>query len=272
MKIACLQMNSGRDIDANIATLSSLAAQAVRDGAQLVATPENTFAMGEPAEGESRVIYEQEDHPGVQAASAMARTHGCWLLIGSVAVAGGDSPKCFNRSLLFDPNGRIAASYDKIHLFDVALPGGEVYTESSRMLPGERAVVAPLPQIGLGMSICYDVRFPHLYRALAKAGAGLLAVPAAFTVPTGQAHWHVLLRARAIENGCYVIAPAQTGTHPGGRKTYGHALIIDPWGKVLAEAGEGVGVLLADIDPALVAATRAKLPSLGHDREFTANG
>ncbi|NBX04202.1 MAG: carbon-nitrogen hydrolase family protein, partial [Alphaproteobacteria bacterium] len=155
------------------------------------------------------------------------------------------------------------------HLFDVTLPNGEVYAESARFEAGEKMVVADTPAGRLGMTICYDVRFPHLYRQLAKAGAQILAVPAAFTQTTGEAHWEVLLRSRAIENGCYVIAPAQTGTHPGGRKTFGHALIIDPWGKVLADAGEGEGVIVADIDLAEVARVRASLPSLQHDRGFS---
>jgi predicted amidohydrolase len=230
--------------------------------------------MGEPAAGEARALYKQETHPGVVAAAAIAKEFQCWLLIGSVAVQDAsikeaDSHKSYNRSLLFNPQGQVVASYDKIHLFDVALPNGEVYTESSRMLAGNKAVVADMPWVKLGMSVCYDVRFPHLYRTLAKAGAGILAVPAAFTVPTGEAHWHVLLRSRAIEHGCFVIAPAQTGEHPGGRKTYGHALIIDPWGKVLADAGTKEGIVVTDIDVSQVSQTRGKLPSLGHDRDYT---
>lgn len=271
MKIACVQMNSSRDIEANCASLHRLIKEAAGKGAQLVATPENTFVMGEPDAGEQRVLYTQENHPGVAAAASMAREFQCWLLIGSVAVADAilDNGKTYNRSLLFNPQGQVTAAYDKIHLFDVALPNGEIYTESSRILAGNKAVVADMPWGKLGMSICYDVRFPHLYRTLAKAGAAMLAVPAAFTVPTGEAHWHVLLRARAIENGCFVIAPAQTGEHPGGRKTYGHALIVDPWGNVLADAGTGEGIIMADIDISQVSHTRGRLPSLGHDREFT---
>jgi predicted amidohydrolase len=273
MKVACLQMNSNRDIAANAEKLRSLVKEAAGRGAQLVATPENTFVMGEPPKDEPRVFYTQETHPGVKASAELAREYRCWLLIGSVAVQTKESQarhpkKTYNRSLLFNPEGGIAAAYDKIHLFDVDLPGGETYTESSRILPGEKAVVAAAPGAKIGMTICYDVRFPNLYRTLAKAGADILAVPAAFTVPTGEAHWHVLLRARAIENGCFVIAPAQVGSHPGKRKTYGHALIVDPWGKVLAEAGTDEGVIMADLDMQQVSQARTRLPSLQHDRKF----
>ena len=271
MKVACVQMNSSRDIAQNVAVLSKLVRDAVATGAELVATPENTFVMGDPPAGEERILYRLETHPGVAAASHLAKECRCWLLIGSVAVqdSAADGTKTYNRSLLFNPEGTLVQHYDKIHLFDVTLPNGEVYSESAKMLPGDKAVVAQLPAAKLGMTICYDVRFPYLYRALAKAGAEILAVPSAFTVPTGEAHWHVLLRARTIENGCFVIAPAQTGTHPGGRKTYGHALIIDPWGKVLADAGTQEGFIIADLDITQVAATRGKLPSLRHDRNFS---
>ncbi len=271
MKLACLQMNSTRDIAHNIARLETLVKDAVVQDAEFVATPENTFVMGEPAEGETRIFYTMANHPGIPASARIAKDYKIWLLIGSIAVleTGADSQKTYNRSLLFNPEGQIVAHYDKIHLFDVALPGGETYTESARILPGERAVTAQTPWGRLGMTICYDVRFPHLYRTLAKAGASILSVPAAFTVPTGEAHWHVLLRARAIETGCFVIAPAQTGTHPGNRKTYGHALIVDPWGKILTDAGEGEGIAIAELDLEEVGKTRGKLPSLVHDREFS---
>ncbi|HET8728333.1 MAG TPA: carbon-nitrogen hydrolase family protein, partial [Alphaproteobacteria bacterium] len=183
-----------------------------------------------------------------------------------------DGDRVANRSLLFDPAGRIVASYDKIHMFDVDLAGGESYRESATFRPGERAVVAPVAvpggSAGLGLTVCYDVRFAYLYRALAQAGADILSVPAAFTVPTGRAHWHVLLRARAIETGCFVIAPAQTGEHDRGRRTYGHSLIVSPWGEVLADAGEEVGFVTADLDLSLVGQARTMVPALGHDRGF----
>ena len=269
MKIACIQLNSGAEIAENIKSAETLIEKAAKAGAQLVALPENAFLMRDHAEKNPYLAFSQETHPGVQACVQMAQEYGIWLLIGSVAVEGSDG-KSLNRSLLIDPQGKVVASYDKIHLFDVQLANGEVYAESARFIAGDKAVIAKAGDARLGMTVCYDVRFPHLYRQLAKAGAQVLAVPAAFTQTTGEAHWHTLLRARAIENGCYVIAPAQTGTHPGGRKTFGHALIIDPWGKVLEDAGTQVGFIIADIDLAMVQKVRASLPSLSHDRPFGA--
>ncbi len=197
-----------------------------------------------------------------------------WLGIGSLALKTGDSDGRFaNRSFLIDAGGAIVARYDKIHMFDVQLSGGEVYRESAAFRPGDRAVVADTPWGRLGLTICYDLRFPYLHRALAQAGADVILQPAAFTVPTGQAHWHVLLRARAIETGCFVLAAAQTGTHPRSidaaeRRTYGHSLAVAPWGEVLADAGQAPGVNLVDIDLAQVAAARGRVPSLTHDRGF----
>ncbi len=300
LKIALLQMTSGADMAANIAALEQLVAHAARSGAQLVTTPENTFLMEEPKA--ERKLYTQDDHPGVLAAAKMARQHDIWLLVGSVAVtsspelrsnskgiqldrpriasdSGDDANKAYNRSILFSPDGAIAATYDKIHLFDVEVGDGQSYRESAKMLAGEKAVVARVDDGGrmtddkqkdaaavLGMTICYDLRFPYLYRQLAHAGATILCVPSAFTQVTGEAHWHVLLRARAIEHGCFVVAPAQTGTHPGGRNTYGHSLVVDPWGRVLADGGTEPGVVLAEIDLAEVEKVRKRLPSLMHDR------
>jgi predicted amidohydrolase len=180
-----------------------------------------------------------------------------------------DQTTLANRSLLIRPDGEIAGRYDKIHMFDVDLAGGERHRESSVFRPGERAVTAALPWGVLGMSVCYDLRFAYLYRALAHAGADFLSIPAAFTVPTGRAHWHVLLRARAVENGCFIFAPAQWGEHTGGRKSYGHSLIVDPWGEVLADGGEGEGIITANIDPGRITEARKMVPSLQHDRGFT---
>jgi predicted amidohydrolase len=267
VKIACLQLNSGNDIQANIDVIADLVKQAAHQGAQLVALPENAFLMEAP--GSPRTLYTEHEHPGVKAAAALAKQYGVWLLVGSTAVSEDESGKTLNRALMFDDRGHITCRYDKIHLFDAELPSGETYAESARFQPGSRAVLTQTPWAVIGLTICYDVRFPHLYRALAQAGAAILTVPAAFTATTGAAHWHVLLRARAIENGCYVVAPAQTGSHPGGRQTYGHSLIIDPWGAVLADAGEAVGVICAELDLARVAETRARLPSLRHGRDFT---
>ena len=267
MKIACIQLTSGPNISENIEKVEMFVESAARQGARFVALPENVFLMRDPAD-KNFALIPQDEHPAVQASLDIARQHQVWLLVGSVAVAGSGG-KALNRSLLISPEGAITAQYDKIHLFDVQLADGEVYAESARFDSGSRAVVTPLEGIHLGMTICYDVRFPHLYRTLAKAGADVLAVPAAFTQVTGEAHWHILLRARAIECGAYVIAPAQTGTHAGGRRTFGHALIIDPWGQVLADAGEEEGVITADIDISAVQRIRHALPSLAHDRPFS---
>lgn len=268
LKLACIQTQSTADMAENIASAGAQVAYAAGRGAEFIVLPENVFYMR--AEGEEAPPrYAEGEHPGIAAARGWAESHGVWLLVGSAAVAA-DEARVFNRSLLIDPQGGIAARYDKIHLFDVEVGDGQVYRESKRVAPGDRAVAANTPWGVLGMSICYDLRFPHLYRALAKAGASMLAVPAAFTQVTGEAHWHALLRARAIENGCFVFAPAQAGLHPGGRRTYGHSLIIGPWGEVIAEGGgEGAEVVMAEIDLREVARVRKMLPSLGHDREFS---
>lgn len=290
LSVACIQLTSGADLLENIAKVEQQVEKAVASGAKFITTPENTFLMEESGKG--RILYKQDDYPAIKASETMARKHKVWLLIGSVAILSNEyrvqsaeekkkkgkysnsqlsthnSALTYNRSLLFNPEGEIVAHYDKIHLFDVEVGDGQTYRESAKILPGEKAVIAKTPWAKLGMTICYDVRFPQLYRALAKSGAQIITVPAAFTQVTGEAHWHVLLRARAIESGCFVIAPAQTGTHAGNRKTYGHSLIIDPWGKILADGGTEEGIITADIDLSEVAKTRAKLPSLQHDREF----
>lgn len=266
LSVACIQLTSGADLLENIAKVEQQVEKAAALGAKFITTPENTFLMEES--GKERVLYKQDEHPAIKASETMARKHKTWLLIGSVAVLSDREKLTYNRSLLFNPDGEIAAHYDKIHLFDVEVGDGQTYRESARILPGEKAVIAQAPWAKLGMTICYDIRFPQLYRALAKSGVEIITVPAAFTQVTGEAHWHILLRARAIETGCFVIAPAQTGTHAGNRKTYGHSLIINPWGKVLADGGAEEGIVIADLDLTEVAKVRAKLPSLQHDREF----
>jgi predicted amidohydrolase len=264
---ACVQMNAGPEVAANLEQAGELIRHARAQGAELIATPENT---GRILADRSRMVREtpaEADHPAPPFFADLARETGAWLLIGSIAVRV-SAERCANRSLLFDPAGNLVARYDKIHMFDVKLANGEHYTESERMQPGDRAVLAATPWGGLGMTICYDLRFPHLYRDLARAGADFLAIPSAFTRQTGAAHWETLLRARAIECGAYVLAPAQCGMHDGGRGTWGHSLIVSPWGEVLAAAEEEPGVILARLDPAAVAAARSMIPALRHDRRY----
>jgi predicted amidohydrolase len=267
-KVACVQLNAARDIAPNIAAASALIRDAKAKGAQFILTPENT-GMIEPKRPQMLEKAKPEaEHPAIPAFSALAAELGVWLLIGSLQIKL-DAATCANRSFLFDDHGRVVARYDKIHMFDVDLKGGESYRESKTFRPGERAVVADTPWGKVGLTVCYDLRFAYLYRALAQAGASFLTVPSAFTVPTGQAHWHTLLRARAIETGSFVFAPAQCGEHAEGRKTYGHSLIVAPWGEVLADGGDEPGVITADIDPAKVAEARSMIPALTHDRRFS---
>lgn len=260
---ACVQLNAQDNLAQNIKQAEALVREAASKGAQFIALPENALFMHAPGAGA---------HPDTAAEtarlSALAGELGVWLLIGSVHVPAGNG-KSFNRSLLISAEGKIAARYDKIHLFDVTLKNGETYAESDRIAPGGDMVLAETPWGELGLTVCYDLRFPHLFRALAKAGAGIITVPAAFTYTTGSAHWHVLLRARAIETGCFIIAPGQCGMHPGNRRTYGHSLIIAPWGEILAEGSEDkTGITLATLDLAKVDEARAMIPALQHDRAF----
>ena len=252
---------------ANTQAAASAVAEAARQGAEFVALPENVCLMPEDAaEARARALPE-EAHPAVAALCDAAASAGVWLLGGTVGVRA-DGGRLANRSLLISPDGAVAARYDKIHMFDVDISEERTYQESETYRPGERAVVAGLPWAKLGMTVCYDLRFPTLYRALAQAGAALLAVPSAFTATTGKAHWHVLLRARAIETGCYVLAPAQCGSHPGGRRTFGHSLMVSPWGEVIAEAGDEPGIITAKLDPAQVTEARQRIPSLVNDRAY----
>jgi predicted amidohydrolase len=267
-KAACVQLRSSDDVAENISETSRLVREAASRGATFIATPENTTLMAPDGGAKLANSYDEAHDPALPVFAALARELNIRLLIGSLAIKVSDT-KTANRSFLFAPDGTITARYSKIHLFDVALTSGESYRESNTVEGGDEAVVADTEFGPVGLSICYDLRFPQLYRRLAQKGAFLLAVPSAFTVPTGQAHWHVLLRARAIENGAFVIAPAQGGTHANGRKTYGHSLIVAPWGEVLAEAATEPGVIVADIDPALSALARARVPNLQHDRAFT---
>jgi len=271
---ACIQHTAGPDPEPNLRTVADLVRQARDAGAEFIMTAEasNLIESGRRRRGKARA--ETED-PFLAGMRELARELGAWLLLGSLVIdpageTGADSgeERLANRSFLIDSAGAIVARDDKIHMFDIDLANGESYRESNAYRPGRDTAVAETPWGRLGMSVCYDVRFPHLYRALAQAGADFLAVPSVFTVPTGRAHWHVLLRARAIENGCFLFAPAQWGEHAGGRKSYGHSLIVDPWGEVLADGGEQTGFVTATIDPGRIAEARRSVPSLTHDRAF----
>lgn len=262
-----VQMRSGRTPAVNLDIVVALIREARNQGADYVQTPEMTNIMELSREKLLAAIVPEEHDPCLAAFRDLARERSLFLHVGSLAIR--VSPdRAANRSFLIDPNGEIVARYDKIHMFDVDLANGESYRESRNFRPGESAVVADLPWGRLGMTICYDLRFPALYRALAEAGAILLAIPSAFTRQTGEAHWHTLVRARAIENGSFVLAAAQGGMHENGRETYGHSLIVDPWGRILAEGDTEPRVVIAEIDPAAVAAARTRIPSLQHGRRF----
>ena len=267
-RVGLVQMCTGRDVEKNLADAGGLIREAAAQGAQYVQTPEITTLMEMERARLFAAIRPEEGNPAVAQFSALARELAIWLHIGSMAVLLGNG-KIANRSLLFAPGGQIEARFDKIHMFDVELPGGETYRESKNYQAGDSAVLADLPWGTLGLTVCYDLRFPHLYRSLAQAGADFLAIPSAFTRKTGEAHWHTLLRARAIENGCFVLAAAQAGDHESGRATYGHSLVVSPWGEFLAE-GDGIHpmVIVADVKSGDVAEARKRIPSLQHDRPF----
>ncbi len=266
-KAGLIQMRSGLEPQANLTAALALIDEARRAGADYVQTPEMTNILALKRDHLFSVIVSEEQDPTLATLRDLARQIGIYIHIGSLAIKASPE-KAVNRSFLIDRKGDVAARYDKIHMFDVDLAGGESYRESNNYRAGELAVVADLPWGRLGLTVCYDLRFPALYRALAEAGASLLAIPSAFTKQTGEAHWHVLQRARAIENGCFVLAAAQGGTHENGRATFGHSLIVDPWGRILAEGGTEPGVIMAEIDPSEVAVARARVPSLHHGRRF----
>ncbi|RME34406.1 MAG: carbon-nitrogen hydrolase family protein [Gammaproteobacteria bacterium] len=268
VRVAVVQNSAGEEMARNLDECEALVREAAAAGATFIALPENCTQLMPSDEAMLEVAHPEESHPAIPRFSALAAELGTWLLVGSLTIRRGDG-RLDNRSYLFDEQGRVRATYNKIHLFDVEVGDGQQYHESRTVAHGERAVMAETPVGVLGLTICYDLRFPLLYRALARAGATVLAVPAAFTRTTGRAHWEVLLRARAIENGCYVIAPDQCGRRPWGRETWGHSLIVDPWGEVLADAGEEPGFVCAGIDPGRVAEVRNRIPSLQHDRPFS---
>lgn len=266
--VACIQNRATSDMASSVAECESLCREAVARGAELVCLPEYCSCVSLSPDRRMEVgAHEISSHPALAAFSSLARALRVWMVIGSIAVKTAGGLVC-NRSCVLDSDGNVVAEYDKIHLFDVNLADGESYRESESIQPGERAVIAPTPWGALGLTVCYDLRFPQLYRALAHAGADFITVPAAFTRTTGEAHWHVLNRSRAIETGCFVFAPCQYGKH-GIAETYGHSLIIDPWGVVLADGGTDAGVILAEVDPARVRQARTMIPSLQHDRAFS---
>jgi predicted amidohydrolase len=266
-KVGLVQMRGALDPQANLVAVLAAIDEAKSAGADYVLTPEMTNVMGARRERLFASIVAEEHDPTLATLREVARKLSTYIHIGSLAIKA-SAEKAVNRSFLIDRKGEVAARYDKIHMFDVDLAGGESYRESSNYRAGELAVVADLPWGRLGLTVCYDLRFPALYRALAEAGASFLSIPSAFTKQTGEAHWHVLLRARAIENGCFIFAAAQAGRHETGRETFGHSLIIDPWGRILAEGGIEPAIILAEVDPAEVVAARAKIPSLHHGRRF----
>jgi predicted amidohydrolase len=269
VRVAALQMRSGTEPEANLDALETLVAEAAAQGAQYTLSPEVTVVFAENRDGLSRVAGPYENNSALQRVAGMARQYRVFLHLGSLAVALDDG-RFANRSVLFAPDGSVVTTYDKIHLFDATLPGVKEYRESQTYRGGDKAVVTEAAGFKLGLSICYDVRFAALYRALGDAGAEVIAVPAAFTVPTGKAHWEILLRARAIETGCYVIAAAQGGTHQNGRSTWGHSMIIDPWGEIIAQIdGDAPGILVADLDLSKVAEARGKVPALANARPFS---
>lgn len=269
--LACIQVNAGTEITPNVDIASTLIRQAAVQGADFISLPECVALLEPDRDALFRKSAAEEDHPALQAFTALARELGVWLHVGSLAVLSADG-RIANRTFLIDPAGGATAKYDKIHMFDVDLADGESYRESNTYQPGSQAVTADLPWGRAGLTICYDLRFPDLYAHLAGQGADFIGVPSAFTRKTGRAHWHVLLRARAIETGCWVFAAAQCGDHAAGRQTYGHSLIVDPWGEIVAEAGEEPGIILAEIDPARVVAARRAVPSLTNGRAYRPAG
>lgn len=264
-KVGLVQMTSNDVIADNVLMAETLIRDAASKGAEFVLTPEMTTLLDFGTKQVMEKISVEEDDTSWRYFASLAKELEIWLLIGSIAIKNGD--KAANRCFLFSPEGEKIVTYDKIHMFDVDIPGDKAYRESNAYQAGQEAVLAQLPWGKVGLSICYDLRFPYLYRMLSKAGATMLTVPSAFTYVTGKAHWHTLLKARAIENGAYVFAPAQVGEHKNGRKTYGHSLVIDPWGEVVCDGGDGVGVSIAEIDIGKVYEVRNRIASLTHDQK-----
>jgi predicted amidohydrolase len=273
LEIALIQTRTPATAEAGLAHVEPLIRQAAAGGARLILTPEGTNLLEQRRDRRGEAIRDEADDPCVQGLRALATELKVWLVVGSAIVRSGRAgdDRAANRSLLIDDQGRITARYDKLHVFDVDLPNGETYRESANIRPGDEAVIAHTPWGGLGLTVCYDVRFPHLFRQLAKAGAAMIAVPAAFTRPTGEAHWETLLRARAIETGAFILAPAQGGTHEDGRRTWGRSIVVGPWGEVIGRLGhDEPGALFATLDLDAVDKARQAVPALSHDRDFEA--
>jgi len=270
IKAAVIQLNAKPVIEDNLREAEGLIRAAAKDGATLIATPENTCRMRAKPEDKMATSHEQDKHPAVPFFANLAKELGVTIIVGSISSIQVGGGKLANRSFLFRKDGSVAATYDKIFMFDVDLPNGDKYRESDTHRAGDKIVIADVDGAKIGMTVCYDMRFPELYRTLAKKGAQILSIPAAFTVPTGKAHWEVLLRARAIEAGAFVLAAAQCGTHEGGRATYGHSLIVAPWGQILAEIQEDrPGYAIAELDLDEVSKARAAVPALTHDRAYS---
>jgi predicted amidohydrolase len=269
LRIGIIQPTTGIDPAVEAVALPRAIAELAGRGAQIIFTPEMSGLLDRDRRRAAATITDETRDLVLAAVCEVARAHGVWVQLGSLALKT-DDDLLANRGFLVDDQGMVRARYDKIHLFDVTLPGGETYRESAAYRPGEAAIVAATPWGGLGLTICYDLRFPALHAALARAGAAILSVPAAFTRPTGAAHWHVLLRARAIETGCFVVAAAQTGLHADGRSTFGHSLVVAPWGEVLLDMGEAPGTAVLDIDLAAVDEARGRVPALANARAFAA--
>ena len=266
-KAACIQVSSNSKMKENIDISLSLIRTATLNGAEFIFLPENVSMMNWGKKNIELSAVRENVHPALNEYRAIAKEYSIWLNCGSLTVLLEDS-SIVNRSYLINPDGKIISFYDKIHMFDVDLGKGQKYLESSTYTPGNDLVIAPTPWGAIGLTICYDIRFPHLYRDIAKKGVNMISIPSAFTATTGMAHWHTLLRARAIETGSFIFAAAQIGDHPGSRQTYGHSLIVDPWGVVLADAGDDVGVIYSQININEVDIARNKIPSLKHDREY----
>ncbi|CAM3229680.1 Deaminated glutathione amidase [Sphingomonas antarctica] len=266
MRVALLQMNSGIDPDANAATIEAAIAEAAAGGATMLFTPEMSGLLDRDRKRADGHLRDEREDPALARACAAAKAHGIWVALGSLAVRGSADGRLANRSFVIDAAGEIVARYDKMHMFDVDVGAGDSWRESAAYAPGSGAVTVETPLGTLGLTICYDLRFPALHAALSNAGATVIAAPAAFTVPTGEAHWHVLQRARAIENAAFVVAAAQTGEHQDGRRTFGHSLVIDPWGKVLLDMGDAPGVAFCDIELTAVDEARSRVPVIKHRR------